>query len=164
MTDDLEGLLSPRSVDDLIAERVRVTLGEHEYVLPVLKIEREEAWRAKLDSQFENDLAAAGAASMPELLRVLDGQQDRLLDALIDFDETGVLPEKAVIRREATQMQVIRAVLGARQSVSPLVVIGLMTGLALVNLTVLAGPSGSLAPLSSPRSATAGPPATSAAN
>lgn len=143
-----------RSAEDIFAERIRVELGPREYVLPVLPWAQEDTWRASFDATFSVVLAQVSASSdITEIVGMLGAFPDQMLDALVAYDTSGVLPDRAGIKAVATKMQVFRAVMGVAQATNPLVGIGLAT----------LSPARSPAP-SSPRPRGAGRRATSGRN
>jgi hypothetical protein len=144
MIDGLSGLVSPRSAEDIFAERVRIRLGQTDYVLPVLPMGPEQEWKSALDASFDAELGAANATDVAGVVSILERYPDKLLDALITYDRSGVLPPREKLLAEATQLQVLKAVLEVRQSANPLAAIGL-------GLMTLAQPqNGSSAPSSTP--------------
>jgi hypothetical protein len=145
----LSGLMSPRSVEDILAERVRITLAKREYVLPVLPMGPEAEWKASLDAGFNAILAAVGGDA-EAAIALLSEHGDKLLDALIAYDRDGILPPREAILAEASQIEVIRAALEVRQSATPLVVIALAVMMAGLQA------NGSSQPSSSPPRSTAG--------
>lgn len=115
-------LVPTRSAEDLFAERVRVQLGDREYILPVLPMGPEEEWKASLDRSL--DAALANVDDFAQVANALDAYPDKLLDALIAYDRSGVLPPREEIAATTTKLGLLRAVLGVRQAANPLVGIG----------------------------------------
>lgn len=129
---DVAGLLPPRSVEDILAERVRLTIGGQEYVLPSLTIDDNERWLAGLEAEFAALMSALDDAGddMVSIVNTLTGDTDRLIDRLTDYDVTGVLPDRAAIRAGLTPIGLLRAVGSVWRAANPKVDIalaGLMT-------------------------------------
>jgi len=124
---DLSALLPTRSVEDILAERVRLTIGGEEYVLPALSIEQTETWLDGLQTEVN---ALIGFLEMSgddggRIFAELTSKPARLLDYLVSYDQTGVLPDRDVIRRGLTPIGLLRAVLEVWRAANPLVDIGL---------------------------------------
>lgn len=123
---DLASLLPPRSVEDILAERVRLSIGGQEYHLPALVIARNEAWKAKLDAEMTALLARAQDEDDPgKVLEALAADTAPFLDLLYLYDETGVLPDRETVRSSLTELGLLSAVLEVWRAANPLVDIGL---------------------------------------
>jgi hypothetical protein len=60
------------------------------------------------------------AAAVPEILALLESETEAMLDQLIAYDVTGVLPDRATIDEQASNAQILRAVLEVWRAVHPL--------------------------------------------
>lgn len=150
--------LPERSAADIIAGRIRVVLGNVPYELPVLPRGASKRWLDELDSGY----VALGAAldeagnDTPSLIAAVYSQQDALLDMLLSYDQTHVLPERSHLAEYATDAEIFRAVVEVWRAANPLA--DILTGTA---ATTDGSPPGQ--PSSSPGS-TAGTPSTSMAS
>lgn len=82
-----------RSFADIIARRIRVTLGGIEWPLPVLSVGQNEDWQRSLDTQTASVLADVDEEDLPAMLTaVLSLGVDALLRFVYEYDVTGVLP------------------------------------------------------------------------
>lgn len=156
MIEGLAGLISERSAEDIFAERVRVTLCGREFVMPVLPMGPEETWKAALDTSLDPALAQiADTNDLGTAVELLERYPQQLVDALVAYDRSGVLPPREEIIAGTTKLGILRAVLEVRQAANPLAAIGLAM--------MMAGrpDSGSSPRSSSPRRRTGGRRATS---
>jgi hypothetical protein len=119
-------LLPPRSVEDILAERVRLVVDGQTYDLPVLPIAENRAWKERMDLELgyllmkittEDDNAA--------ILNMFDGADAVWWELLTSYDATGVLPSRQEIERTETPMWLIRAVLEVWRAARPLADIAL---------------------------------------
>lgn len=128
MTDDALGFLGARSrsAGDILAGRLRLTLGGREFVLPVLPIAAEEGWKAALETSLASTFATIDAAGdMATIVGALEGLGvDPFLDALYGYDATGKLPPRDELRATVIAADVIRSVFEVWSATSPLVAIG----------------------------------------
>lgn len=126
----LESFGPERTVEDVLAGRLRVTLGGEQYVLPVRSIASNRRWVESLDAEMgsvlvavikagdEMDMSGIGNA----LLRLPISQ---LLDLVIAYDEAGVLPPKAELEEVTRPHEVLAALHGIRRVENPLADAGL---------------------------------------
>ncbi len=158
---ELTSLLPPRSVEDILFERVRLMIGGKVYDLPALVIEDNEAWKTSVDETLRSLLDALDAADndVTAIVGALTGEPERLLGLLRSYDKTGILPDDETLRKTMTPIGLFRAVLEVWRAANPLVDIGLL-GVTMP----LIQPSGSAEPTSSPRRNGAGRRASSAAS
>lgn len=146
---------------DVIAQRVRLHIGGEDYLLPSLCIADSEEWEAKLDAEVTDVLRTVEEQGddVGQVLETLATNPDRFLDLLIAYDQTKVLPKKAALRRQMTQMDLLRCCLEVWRAANPLVDIGLGV------VTTVARRTSALPRLtSSLQPSTGGPPAPSGAN
>lgn len=120
-------VLEPRSIEDVFAEIVRIELGGELYTLPVLTIRENREWKRSLEVVIVELLADATAAGDDRgaVLTALAADPGPLLDVLVSYDRTGVLPPRDVIEDKATDVGVIRAVMEVWRAANPLVDTGL---------------------------------------
>lgn len=118
---DLSEFLPDRSIEDILAERVRLTIGGRDYVLAALTIEENEAWLAEVDGELAGTLEAVGDAGddVQAILAALTGDSDSVLELLISYDKRGVLPPLDELRREVTPMGAIRLALTVWRAANP---------------------------------------------
>lgn len=125
-------VIAKRPAEDLIGRVVRVTLGGQTYELPVRSIRANREWKAGLDarlsavlSRIESSDAADDARAA--LVAALSSQLDDLIEMLIAYDTSGVLPTREAIEDiepDAT-LDIVRAVREVMRAASPLVVTAL---------------------------------------
>jgi hypothetical protein len=138
---DLTDLLPKRSVEDILAERIRLSVGGREYILPSLNLDDTEAWLNQINAEVSGLLSAVDAeADLGPLLAELQARQGRLVDLLVSYDKTGVLPPVEELRQGMTPMGLIRSVLEVWRAANPLVDIAL-TGLSTSGLATIASPT-----------------------
>ena len=156
---DVRSFAPPRSVEDILAERVRLVIGGEAYVLPALSIAANEAWKAGLEGDFVNLMTALQTAGddVPAIVAILTRDPDWLIDHLIGYDRSGILPDRAHLREGLTPLGVLRAVVEVWQAANPLADIGTL-GFAMTGTPSSDTPP----PSSSPRRPTAGRRARSA--
>jgi hypothetical protein len=156
---DLSSLLPPRSMEDILFERVRLIIGGEVYDLPALVIEKNEAWKASLETDLAGMLEALDEAGndVMGIVTALTGEPARLIGLLRSYDVTGVLPDDETIRASVTPMGLFRAVLEVWRAANPLVDIGL-AGMSMTALPPSVPPT----PTSASRPSTAGRRARSA--
>lgn len=160
---DLTSILPPRSIEDILLERVRLRVGDDTYELPALVIEENERWKESLEGDLTGMLAALADAGddIGAIVSALTGEPDRLLGLLRSYDVTGVLPDDETLRAKMTPLGLFRAVLEVWRAANPLVDIGLV-GMTLA--TAEQETSGSPKPTSTPRRNGAGRRAKSGAS
>jgi hypothetical protein len=114
--------LPERSASDIIAGRIRVVLANVPYDLPVLPRGASRRWLETLDTSY----LALGAVleeagdDTPAILAAIYAQQDALLDMLLSYDETGVLPAREHLDEYATDAEIFRAVVEVWRAAHPL--------------------------------------------
>lgn len=121
---DFAALLPERTADDILARVVRVRLGAHTYALPVLSIAANRRWKTALEDQLVGLFGAVESIEDEDLrglLAAFSTVTDQLLDALERYDEQGVLPPRAELEEEASDIDVLLAVLGVWSAANPFV-------------------------------------------
>jgi hypothetical protein len=123
----LDSIMGPRPVEAILAGRARVTLAGQEYVLPDLPNRANREWLASLDELVSSSLTGLDNAGddIPAILVTLKGASEALLDALVAYDKSGVLPSRDVLDDTATPSEILYAVMGVWQAANPLVGIAL---------------------------------------
>lgn len=116
----IEGFLPERSAQDILAGRIRVTLGGEEFVLPSLTIAANDEWRERCSSELRTLFGAFESIESPVgLLAWLDGTTDLQLRLLRAYDVGGVLPDDEWLRSHASPDAVLRAVLEVTAAAFP---------------------------------------------
>ncbi len=162
---DFRSFLPERAIEDIIAERVRLTIGGEEYVLPAKVVEDNEAWLAGLNADFRGLMGALANAEndTSALVGLLTRDPNWLIDHLLSYDHTGVLPDRETIRKSLTPIKLLMAVAEVWRAANPLVDITL-AAVTLDNLMAITAPvpSASSPRTGSSRRSTNGRRATSA--
>jgi hypothetical protein len=145
-----------RSAEDILSRTVRLTQGRREWVLPVLTIAGNRRWKGTLDGQLSAVLAALrkSGGKVPRLYDVLQGQVDQLVDLLIAYDETHVLPAREELLEMAYEDELMAAVQEVWRAANPLVAMAARNAARAAFLT----------PTSSPLPSTDGPQTSSSPN
>ena len=120
-------LFTTRPAGDILSRSVRITLDGIEYVLPVLRIAGNRRWKAQLDAATVGlvDSLEGSGDDVGAILALLASQTDTLLDLLISYDTTGVLPSREAIEETAYEDELLLAVRGVWRAANPLVAIGI---------------------------------------
>jgi hypothetical protein len=118
------GQLPQRSAADILAGVIRVSLGGLTYTLPVLSRKAAREWLESLDRRFAAlavDLEKAGNDT-PTILTRLISEASGLLDMLYQYDVAagGILPPRTDLEDNATDTEILRAVLEVWRAVNPL--------------------------------------------
>jgi hypothetical protein len=160
---DLASLAPTRSAEDILSGRVRLAVGEEHYDLPALPIKENRLWKADIDSRLQMLIGGIDAAGTDTgtILALLTDASDQLMDLLLSYDQSHVLPDREVLEATMTEPQLLTAVLEVWAAANPLVGMGL----AALPTTMPAPPTNvSSLPTSSQRRRTAGRPRTSKAS
>jgi hypothetical protein len=161
---DFRSFLPERTIEDMIAERVRLTIGGEVYILPAKVVEDNEVWLSGLNGDFRGLMEALSKSGddYSVVVGLLTRDPDWLIDHLISYDHTGVLPDKAVIRKSLTPIKLLMAVAEVWRAANPLVDIAL-AAMTMDTLLALTAPTPTaLPPTGSSRRNTNGRRATSA--
>jgi hypothetical protein len=165
---DLSDLLSPRTAEDIFAQRVRLTIGDREVLLPALVIADTEDWLRSFDETMAPVLGAVTAAGDDpgEALNALARDIEPFLALLISYDREGLLPSRDELRRSLTPMDLLVCCLEVWRAANPLldVALGVVVGTRLATTAREIATATSPEPTSSPPRRGAGRPAPSAAN
>jgi len=139
----LDFYANPRPAEGILSRTLRVTLNETIYELPVLRIAGNRRWKAQLDQvtiSLVDQLEGAGD-DLPGILAALGSQTDALLDLLISYDETHVLPDRAVIEDTVYDDELLRAVQEVWRAANPLVVTSMATMEAAIRTSASSTPT-----------------------
>lgn len=158
---DLTSILPPRSIEDILFERVRLIIGGEVYDLPALVIEDNERWKASLEAELTGMLQALNEAGddVSNIVAALTGEPARLIALLRSYDKSNLLPDDDTLRRSMTPLSLLRAVLEVWRAANPLVDIGLV-GVTMTDVPTSESPT----PTSLPRRNGAGRRAKSGAS
>lgn len=159
---DLTTLAVRRPVEEILAGRIRLRIGDQYYTLPTLSLRKNREWKENLDAQLTDLLSGLQHAenNIPLVLDLLTAAPDKLLDLLIAYDSTNVLPTRDELEDLLNEADLIRLVMEVWAAANPLVAIGLGSA-GEPSLTPV---SGSPKRTSTPRPRGAGRPRTSKAN
>jgi len=103
-------LLPERSVEDVFAGVLRVKLGDGQFPIPVLVIEKADVWRASLSEKFSEVVGALeGQTNAAGVLTFLGTHTPTMIELLRDYDLSNVLPDNDWIRKHATEPEILRA-------------------------------------------------------
>lgn len=121
MAFEFGGLLGPRSVEDILAERIRLDIGGEVFDLPVLTIRENRIWKEQMDLELGYLLLRiTDEDDGGKILSLFDSADGIFLDLLIAYDKTGVLPPREALEERLTQMGLVRAVLEVWRAARPL--------------------------------------------
>lgn len=128
---DFGSLLPARSMEDILAERVRLTIGEVTYDLPVLPIAENRAWKERMDLELGFLLVNISVEDDGDaILGLFDGSEALFMDLLTSYDQTHVLPPVEQIEQGLSPLGLVKAVLEVWRAARPLADIAL-TGASL---------------------------------
>jgi hypothetical protein len=124
---DLASLSPTRSAEDILSGRVRLVIGEAVYDLPALPITKNRLWKEDIDTRLTlliGGLDAAGTDTAA-ILTLLSAASDQLMDLLLSYDQSRVLPPREELEEVMTEAQLLSAVLEVWTAANPLVGMGL---------------------------------------
>jgi hypothetical protein len=117
----LPSLPTKRSIEDVIAERIRVRLGRTDYILPVLTTGENADWWASLDAAYSAILADVDREDLEAMMEAVGSfGPDRLLDFIYSYDTTEVLPRTDEFRRSVYPGELLMAVWEVRLAANPM--------------------------------------------
>jgi hypothetical protein len=139
----MSSLVPVRTVEEIVGGQVPIMLGRTRYVLPELPMAQTDAWAESMDERLRGLLSVVDTLDEGQLMPLFEAAtsfQDELLESLVAYDSTGVLPSIDDIRGLATHTEVLLAALGVWSSTkSPL------AGIVVTFLSVLPSiPTGSV--------------------
>jgi hypothetical protein len=111
------GPFAERSVEDVLAGRLRIRLAGEWHTLPVLTIGQNREWRESLEAEFASLIE--GDDDLEHVVSVMQGLSDRLLDFVYSYDRMGLLPERAVLEPNVYPHEALRAVMEVRLAANP---------------------------------------------
>jgi hypothetical protein len=119
-------LLPERSAEDVLAGRIRVTLGtgkdQQKIDLPVLPIKPERAWKELLEKRLAELWDGLDVQPSPKSVMNYLGQMTSVqLEVLHAYDRSGVLPDNDWLEEHALSTQLLSALLGATAAAYPFV-------------------------------------------
>lgn len=123
-----ESYLPQRAIEDVLAGRLPVVLGGEVYHLPVRSIASNRRWVESLTVEMSEMLRAIAASGDDQtalataLMRV---GAEQLLDLVLAYDDTEVLPPKEALEEEVKPHEVLAAVIAIRRVQNPLADAGL---------------------------------------
>lgn len=121
----LDLLGNGRPAGDILSRTVRVQLGGTEYAVPVRSIKANREWIAQVNGQTVALLKGLDSSGddLGALMGLLGNQIDPLIDLLIAYDSTGVLPSRDEIEaiEPDASLDVLAAVQGVWRAANPLV-------------------------------------------
>lgn len=120
---------SERSVEDILAGRLRIRLAGEWHTLPVLTVGENADWLASLEAVFQ-PVVDADESDAPAIMAALAAADDRLLELVYSYDKMGLLPERASIERNVYPHEILRAVMEVRLAANPTAGFGLALALA----------------------------------
>jgi hypothetical protein len=142
-----------RPAEDLHSRVVRIKLAGTEYALPTLPIAGNRRWKAELDGRLAGllDGLVKSGDDIAAIFALLSTQVDDLLELLISYDTTGVLPPRERLEETVYEDELVAAVREVWRAANPLVV-------TTIGATPIVEPQGNVSspPTSSRRPNTAG--------
>lgn len=118
---ELGSLLPPRSVEDILAERIRLEIGGESYDLPVLTIAENRVWKERMDLELGLLFVQISMTDDTDaILGLFDGSEALFMDLLTSYDTSGVLPDQATIEAGLSPLGLIRATLEVWRAARPL--------------------------------------------
>lgn len=111
-----------RSAADALAGRVRILMGGVMYELPVLPRGASRAWLAELDAKWGAlpGMLQATEDNVDEAVRLLGEHTDAMLDALLAYDQTAILPPRADLDAACTDAEILQATVECWLAANPL--------------------------------------------
>lgn len=144
-----------RTPADILAGRIRITLGSVNHVLPVLPRRAARAWLESLDERFRSTAELIEAQDVDGALRALMAHTDAMYDLLVSYAAGGgvELPVRDSEFDMATDTEILRATLEVWSALHPLAV-------GLVSAETSPTPGSSPASMTSSPESSGGEPAT----
>lgn len=106
----IRSLLPERSVEDVLAGKLRLVLGGTPFTLDVLTIDKADEWRAGLLVAFGDVVGQLEEqVNVPGVVAFLGSNTASMLVLIRAYDQAGVLPDNDWIRSHATEPEVLRA-------------------------------------------------------
>jgi hypothetical protein len=123
----LDSIIGSRSVEAILAGHCRVVLGGQEYLLPDLPNRANREWLASFSGDLGGLMSSldANQDNVSAILAALTAASDQVLELLMSYDRTSVLPSREWVDENATPREIVYAVMGVWQAANPLVGIAL---------------------------------------
>jgi hypothetical protein len=117
-----------RSIEDVLAGRLRVVLGGKAFILPVRSIASNRRWVDSLDAKLSSLLATVSTSGdYATLVGAVESiEPENLLDLVIAYDEDGVLPARDELLELARPHELLQALKAIRRVQNPLADVGLV--------------------------------------
>jgi hypothetical protein len=118
----LPSAMPHRTAQDALAGRVRVLLGGTEYAIPVLSRAASREWLKALDAKWgalPGILEAAGD-DVDQSVAMLLQHTDAMLDSLLAYDKSGVLPPRDQLDAVCTDAEILQATVECWLAANPL--------------------------------------------
>lgn len=115
-------LTPERSVEDILAGRLRLVFGDQAFELPVLSRAENRRWRETLDARFQplaDKVDDDDPAAVIGLMRQLAELDEEFLPFIYTYDRTGALPPIEELDELARPHEILRAVLEVRAAANP---------------------------------------------
>lgn len=119
----LRQYLPERSAEDILAGRIRLHLGPDWFELPVLTIDQNEKWQGVLIDALGELFVGLNKDSAPAAFARLASAIPTQLHLLRTYDKTNVLPANKWIKANASNADLLRAVLEVVAAAYPLAAI-----------------------------------------
>jgi len=123
----MDSLLGPRSIDDVRAKRIVLTIGGVKYTLPVKPMRAMREWEERLDEELVRllSLVQSDGDDHKAMLLALSQSPWPFIDLLISYDDGNVLPDRDSIDETETEYDLLIACLEVWRAAHPLADIGL---------------------------------------
>lgn len=115
----LDLLSGGRSAEDILGRVARVTLGGVTYELPVLPIAGNRRWKEGLDARLAATVDGLEGDNPAAVFLAIEEQADALLDVIIAYDKSGVLPPKDELLEVVYEHELIAALREVWRAANP---------------------------------------------
>jgi hypothetical protein len=125
---ELRDLLpEPRSVEDVLARRIRLVIDGEVFTLPVLPIRENRVWTDRLDGEISRIFGHVESAGddVNAVFAALSAAPGRFMEMLELYDLHRILPPRERIESVWTEIDLLMACLEVWRAAHPLVDIGL---------------------------------------
>jgi hypothetical protein len=108
---DFAALLPARSLEDILAKRIRLTIGGEVYTLPVLPISENRKWRERYDRELGRFLLLLSAEDdFDAILGLFDASEVQFLDYLRSYDRLDLFSAEEIERRGLTGLPSVEVI------------------------------------------------------
>jgi hypothetical protein len=141
-------LFGGRPAEDILGRVARITLAGVEYELPVLTIAGNKRWKANLDARLTGLLNGLEGSDddMSVIFGILNHQVDDLLDLLVAYDTSGVLPPRDVLEETVYEHELLTAVREVWRAANPFALASLEAAMTALQDSVSPTPTNSRPP------------------